>query len=489
MKEHLSVLHRRDPLRLPLKILQFGEGNFLRAFVDWMVHRLNERGLFLGSIRLVQPLARGKASEINAQDGLYTTLLRGRVRGETVRRADLITCVSGCLDPYTQWTAVVDDICRDSLRFIVSNTTEAGIHYQEEPFRRGDCLESYPAKLTSLLYERFLHFRGAADHGLILLPCELIEHNGKTLKSCVLRHAKAWNLEPEFAEWLESENRFADTLVDRIVPGFPEEEFESLSAELGYQDRLLVCAEPFHFWAIEGVPDLESELPLRQGGFDVVLSDDLKPYRDRKVRLLNGAHTATALAAHLAGLEFVHQTVEDPLFASYLNKLLFKEIAPTVPLPEQEKTGFAESVLERFANPFIKHRLLSIALNSISKWRVRVLPTLEDSRKSTGSFPPLLLFSLAALIVFYRNRAGFQPSGHRIADDPGIVGAMEAFWNEYETSGDVERLARSVLEQSDFWGRDLTEWDGLTERIGRLLRQIESSGIRQTMQHLLDTTS
>ena len=485
---NLPLLRRNIPLDRPLKVIQFGEGNFLRAFVDWMVHRLNEAGLFHGSIRLVQPIPHGKCDDINAQEGCYTVVLHGIEQGRVVQTVERITAVLGCVSPHENWRDLIDDFCRDSVRFVFSNTTEAGIQYRPEPYQRGECRISYPAKLTALMYERFLFHGGQPDKGLFVLPCELIERNGDTLKDCVLRHAVDWNLGEPFIGWLNDSNFFLNTLVDRIVTGFPEEEFARLCRELGYVDRLLVCGESFHFFAIE-CPQclrqtLEQELPLVQGGLNVVLTEHLAPYRERKVRLLNGAHTAVSLAAHLAGHVYVDETVRDPLFHAYLTQLLFEEILPSVLLPDAEKRNYAESVVKRFANPLVKHRLLSIALNSVSKWSVRVLPSLCDYRTRTGQLPPLMVFSLAALVVFYRNRGGIHRLGHRVEDSPEILRFFEQAWIDFEQEGDDAGLVERILGHRDLWGQDLTDMERLDEELVGMLKNIETAGIRKVIAQL-----
>ena len=448
-----------------------------------MIHGLNTQGLFNGSIRIVQPIPEGKGERLNRQGGCYTVLLRGIERGNVVEQCELITCVSGCTNPYEDWDSVVKDACQDTLDFIVSNTTESGICYQPEPW--GHCPNSFPAKITVLLYERFRHFSGATDKGVTLLPCELIENNGEMLRQIVRQHAQDWGLEESFFQWLDKSCHFVNTLVDRIVPGMPHEEYESLCAKLGYTDELLSCGEFFHFFALECSPSLDQQLPLVSGGFNVVMIPSLEPYRDRKVRFLNGSHTATALAAHLAGFETVGEAVHDPLFLEYLKRLLFEEIYVTVDLPDAEKTAFAESVLERFANPFIKHRLLSIALNSVSKWKVRMLPSLQDYLRLTGQLPPLMVFSLAALIVFYRNHDGVSATGHSLEDAPEIVKFFETVWANDDQESNSGKLVESILQRSDYWETDLTEIVGLKENVTTLVDQIITVGIRETLSHLL----
>lgn len=478
-------LRRKKPLDLPLKVLQFGEGNFLRAFFDWMIHGLNARSLFNGSVRLVQPLPHGSGDFINAQGGLYTTLLRGLRQGKPVREISLIGCVSGCVNPYTDWPEVVRNACCDTLEFVVSNTTEAGIAYRSEDRSEAACPTTFPAKIAELLYRRYERFRGDPEKGLIFLPCELIERNGDTLRNIVIQYAEDWNLGDGFLSWLIGSCRFLNTLVDRIVSGFPRDEYDKLRAELGYEDRLLTTGELFHYFVIESDPSLEEKLPLIHGGFNVVLTRDLEPYHERKVRFLNGAHTATALAGHLCGFEYVDELVRDPMFSNYLRRLLFDEIDPTVRLDDAEKTMYAEAVLERFANPFLRHRLLTIALNSVSKWKVRVLPSLKRYFEIKATPPRLLVFSLAALIAFYRNTGGITVSGHKIEDEPAVVRFFEDVWQRF--GDDEQGLVDAVLEHAEFRDTGLRDLHGLPEMLAPQLRQIETLGMRGAVETQLDT--
>lgn len=427
----MELLKRQTPLARPVKVLQFGEGNFLRGFADWMIDLANEKCGFDGAVQMVKPRPHGSTDAINAQGGLYHVVLRGIENGRPVESVRRIECVKGCLNPATDRDAIVEAACGRDLEIIFSNTTEAGIEY-----RPG--VETFPAKLAGLLHERFQR----KLPGLIVLPCELIERNGDRLKECIFRYID----EPGFVRYIENEYVFCNTLVDRIVAGYPHDEAEKYRALLGCDDRLLVCGEPFFFFAIEGTAELARQLPFTGTGLDVVFTSDLAPYRTRKVRLLNGAHTATALAGHLAGFTFVDEMVRDPGFHARLRALLFDEIAPTVPLPETEKRAYAESVLERFANPYAQHRLLSIALNSVSKWKVRVLPTLLDYRRMFGRLPPNLTASLASLIDFYRTGP--------IQDSPEVAAFFAG-----------KPPVRAILGHTDFWELDLNTIPGFTAAV------------------------
>lgn len=484
----LAAVARRIAPR-PERIVQFGEGNFLRAFADWMIDELNEKNLFEGDVVVVQPIRRGLAAAINAQEGLYTLIARGVEEGKVVESRRVITSVRRALDPYTQWADMVALFQSPDLRFAISNTTEAGIAYVAEPFVHGVCPESFPAKVTALLHARFVAFQGNPGRGLIFLPCELIDRNGDNLLKTVLQHADAWNLPKAFVLWVKEANHFLNTLVDRIVPGYPHAEASRIEGELGYSDQLLVAAEHFHLWVIEGPQNLARELPFAQAGLNVVWTDDLAPYRTRKVRVLNGAHSASSLAAHAAGVDTVRDMMDDPVLGAFVRRLVFDEILPLVALPEAEKQAYAASVLERFRNPFVRHELMSISLNSVSKWKVRVLPSLLDAHAVTGELPRLLSFSLAALIWFYRAEQAKDGTyqGHRrgkvypIRDDAPVLEFFASAWAEARVSRNWTALTSEVLGRADFWGRDLNEVPGLTECVAADLRRIRMRGMKRAV--------
>ncbi len=488
----MALLKRSEPCTLPVRVLQFGEGNFMRAFADWMIHEMNKRGKFNSSVQLVQPRAGGISRRINAQDGLYTLILRGVENGTVKEKCEVITSVRGCLDPYTQWTETVKAACGEELRFIFSNTTEAGIEYREEAYTPGRVQQTYPAKLTSLLFERWKAFGGARDKGVILIPCELIDKNGATLKQYILQYAADWSLPEEFSGWIGNACLFVNTLVDRIVAGYPAAEAEKICGELGYEDQLLDCGELFHFFVIEGPQSLAAELPLADAGLNVVITDNLTPYRTRKVRFLNGAHTADVLAASLGGLTFVDEMMNDPDFGKMTRNAVYNEIYPTVDLPEAEKKFFADSVVERFQNPFAQHRLLSISLNSVSKWKVRVLPTLLDYIKVKDALPPVLTFSLAALIRFYliemkdEKVAGtVDGREYPVSDDPEVLDFFAAVTAAFRKDGDHRKLTEAVLSRTGFWSMDLNSIPGMTDAVAGYLNLILNKGIRKAVQSIL----
>jgi tagaturonate reductase len=485
----LKGVAHADAAPRPIKVLQIGDGNFLRAFVDWMIDVANEKGVFDGGVAIAQPLPQGVASLLEKQENLYTVLLRGRVGGrETIDRR-VVSTVQLALDPYAQWKRFLEIAVSRDLRFVVSNTTEAGIVDVEEPLDLEVCPKSFPAKVAALLWARWSAL-GPDAPGLVFLPCELIEANGATLRRIVLGHARRARLDTAFVAWIETKNVFVDTLVDRIVPGFPGAEKEALFKEWGYEDPLAVAAEPFHVWVIQGPKAIASELPLAEAGLDVIWTDDLKPYRTRKVRILNGGHTSSVLAAYLAGLDTVEEMTKDPQISAFLRHVLLDEIVPQVPLPDPERRAYAATILERFANPFICHELLSIALNSASKWVVRVLPTVEDWVRQGEPAPDGLAFSLAALLWFYRGERaadgvfGRRDSGaYPIRDDAHVLDIMVAAWGG-AGRGETPAVAWRLLAEPKLWGKDLTTVGDLAAKVERAIGAIEDVGVRGALDRL-----
>ena len=442
------------------RIIQFGEGGFLRAFCDWMVDMANEKAGMDAGVVIVQPIERGMVSMLNEQDGLYTLILRGQVDGKATKDTRIIQSVTRGLSPYDDFDGYLALAHNRDMRIIISNTTEAGIVYTGKDSFDDKPQASYPGKLTRLLYERFTAFGGAKGTGFILLPCELIDYNGRNLEECCMKTAEQWGLCQEFKTWLKEENVFCSTLVDRIVTGYPRGEAESLYEEFGYRDNMLNTAEPFGLWVIEGPAWIEDELPFKKAGCNVVFTQDVSPYKLRKVRMLNGAHTSMVLGAYLAGMEIVGDCMADETMCSYMSQALFNEIMPTLDLPKEDLEAFASAIFERFSNPFNRHLLLSIALNSQSKFRARVLPTIKEYVKRKGELPKILTFSMAAFIAFYCGHkkedgsfVGVRAAGNEypIADDQFVID----FFAGQEGKSSAE-IAHAVLTNPDFWGSDLT---------------------------------
>ncbi|MBI5473837.1 MAG: tagaturonate reductase [Ignavibacteriae bacterium] len=472
---------------MPERVLQFGEGNFLRAFVDWKINELNRRGLFNGKVVVVQPLPDGMAEELNEQNCVYTVVRRGLQQGQPVEHSDIITSISRAINPYTHWNEFLACAENPDLRYIVSNTTEAGIVYVETPQPNGECPASFPAKVTTLLFKRFHHFSGARDKGMIIIPCELIDRNGHALKENILAHAESWQLGNDFVQWINESCFFYDTLVDRIVPGFPRDEAEDLYRKLGYEDELLVASELFHLWVIEGNGTARKELRFVDAGLNVVWTDNLRPYRTLKVHILNGTHTSFAIPAFLAGKDTVRQSLEDEAIGRFVQQAVFDEIVPTLDAPDDVRKKFAETVLERFRNPFLKHGLLAITLNSVSKFKVRVLPSLLRYQQAHDAIPQALSFSLAALIAFYRGEfngstslVGWRGGKHYLVqDDPQH---LEFFASTHaQCRRDEKKLCETILGNVQLWDMDLNTVPGLTHAVVRHYSNILHDGVMESL--------
>lgn len=439
-------------------VIQFGEGGFLRGFADYFFQKLQDKGLFDGSLVIVQPIEKGMCSVLEQQGCEYNLFLRGIDNGQVVDEHTHIDIISRCVNPYENFESYMKLAENPDFRFIVSNTTEAGIEYVDSNQFTDAPARSFPGKLTQLLYKRFR----LGLKGFIILSCELIDHNGEELEKCCLRYADLWGLGEEFKTWLVQENDFCSTLVDRIVTGFPRDEHEELCRRIGEQDNMMDTAEIFHLWVIQG--SHEDELPLQKAGFHVVWTDNVDPYKKRKVRILNGAHTSMVLGAHLYGLKTVGECLKDEKVSALLRKCIFGEIIPAIGDTEDNRK-FGEAVLERFSNPFIKHMLLSIALNSVSKFRARVLPTILEYRDMFGSCPQGLTFSLAALIAFYRT------------DDA----------NDSQEIMDFMKTApvEDILKREDYWGQDLSPLLGDVKKWYEL---IETEGMSKAYDAVLSET-
>lgn len=474
----------------PEKVLQFGEGNFLRAFVDWMIDKANRDGIYHGSIVLCQPIAQGLKDMINAQDGVYTLAMRGAENGQPVERIEVITSVSRCINPYENYEDLMEIARSADLEVVVSNTTEAGIAYHagDQPTDRPPV--SFPAKVTAFLYERYKAFHGDPEKGLLFLPVELIDNNGAELKRIVLQYAQEWELGQEFTDWINTANAFTSTLVDRIVTGYPRDEVSYFEEKLGYKDNIIDTSELFNLWVIEGDKKWADKLPVHKTDANVIWTDDVKPYKKRKVRILNGAHTSTVLAAYLAGFDIVGDFMKDDTVRTFMNNVIYQEVIPTLDLPKEELESFAAAVNDRFANPYIKHKLLDIALNSCSKFNARCLPSLLGYVEEKGVLPKCLTFSLAAFIKFYQGEwkdgvyTGTRKDGtqYPLRDDESVIRFFADAWSE----NDAEGTAEAVLSNKDFWsGKDLTEVPGLKDAVAGYLKEMEEKEIKEIMAELI----
>lgn len=454
----------------PIKVVQFGEGNFLRAFVDYAFDKLNKEVDFNAGIAVVQPLKDGMVNMINEQDGLYTLFMNGIKKGEKIQDIVLINNIVKTINPYTEFANYLALAKEEELQFIVSNTTEAGIEFIESDTPDMQPPVSFPAKLTVLLYERFKHFNGDASKGVTIIPCELIDYNSETLKKYILQYVDLWKLEDAFKTWVSEACTYHSTLVDRIVPGYPRAEIEEYNNKLDYQDNLIVAAEPFFLWAIEGGDDLKAKLPFHKTDLNVKIVDDIRPFKMIKVRILNGAHTAMVPFSLLHGNKLVMETVNGDFTGKFVNSVI-SEISETLDMDKNEITAYSEEVMDRFKNPFIKHALADIALNSVSKFKVRVLPSLLGYYNANKKLPVNLTFSLASLIRFYKGT--WNGDSLPVKDGEDITTFFNGLWK----SDDYEKIARLTLQNKGFWDQDLTEIPGLTKAITIALEEIDSNGI------------
>ena len=473
----------------PEKVMQFGEGNFLRAFADNFFDIANEKAGFNGKVALIQPIAQGLTDLINKQEGLYTLYLRGSDKGVKVDEKRVISAVSRCINPYGDWDKVLELARSADLEIVVSNTTEAGIVHDTESAFDQEPPASFPAKLTRVLYERYT----AGQKGVVVLSCELIDNNGRELQKCVNQYIDDWKLDSGFRTWVNEENLFCSTLVDRIVPGRIRDpkEAEALAAANGYEDPLTDVGEFFGIWVIEGPQELEERLPFGKAGVPVIVVPDVTPYKKRKVRILNGAHTGFVPGAYLAGYDIVRDCMHDETILGYMNRMLYDEVIPTLPLEKKDLEDFARAVQDRFNNPFVNHELMSISLNSTSKWRARNMPSFLDYVQGKGKLPPCLTTSFAAYVAFYSSEPQAlteqglicrRPKGNEytVNDDRSV---LEFYWQHRNDS--PEELIHAVMTNEDMWGTDLTKVNGFEAAAAGILKTIRTEGALKAFENCL----
>lgn len=476
----------------PERIIQFGEGNFLRCFVDWIIQTMNQRTDFNGSVVVVQPIERGMVDWLNGQDCLYHVNLQGRIKGEVVNSLQRIDCISRALNPYTQNQAFMALAEQPDIRFVISNTTEAGITFDPACKLADTPAASYPAKLTQLLYRRYDTFNGAADKGLIIMPCELIFLNGHKLKECILQYIDLWRYDlgldyEGFREWFLSSCYVCATLVDRIVPGFPRKEIADLQERAGYADDLIVQGEVFHLWVIERPENLcadtlRREFPAEKAGLQVIITESEKPYHERKVTLLNGPHTVLAPVAYLSGVDIVRDACNHPIIGQYIHKVQFEELMQTLNLPMEELKQFATDVLERFNNPYVDHQVTSIMLNSFSKFETRDLPGVKVYLERNGHLPQGLVLGLAAIITYYKGGTRADGTPIQPNDDPAIIQLLTDLWATHDT----HKVAEGVLAAETIWHENLNDTiPGLTSLLTEDLDKIQELGMLDAVKTIL----
>lgn len=479
---------------MPEKIIQFGEGNFLRAFVDWIIWNMDQKTDFNGSVVVVQPIEKGMVDWLNGQDCLYHVNLQGRQNGEAVNSLTRIDVISRALNPYTQNWAYMALADQPEIRFVISNTTEAGIAFDPSCKLSDAPASSYPGKLVQLLYRRFQTFNGDPKKGLIIMPCELIFLNGHHLKECIFKYIELWKEDlgdnyEAFKDWVTNYNYVCATLVDRIVPGFPRKEIKDIQQKISYNDNLVVQAEIFHLWVIEkptnmSIEDLRAEFPAEKAGLHVLIAESEAPYHERKVTLLNGPHTVLSPVAYLSGVDIVRDACNHEVIGKYIDKVQFGELMETLNLPMDELKQFGADVLERFNNPYVDHQVTSIMLNSFPKYQTRDLPGLKVYLERKGELPKGLVLGLAAIITYYKGGTRADGAPIQPNDDVKIMQLLTDLW----ATGDTRKVTEGVLAAKDLiWGvhGDLNEIPGLTDMVTGFLNDIQEKGMLETVKSIL----
>lgn len=465
----------------PERIIQFGEGNFLRAFADWMIHKMNQETDFNGNVVVVQPIENGMIDMLNKQDNLYHVNLQGIDKGEKVNDLVLVDAISRSLNPYTDFDAFLKLAEQPEMRFVISNTTEAGITFDSACKLEDQPASSYPGKLTQLLYHRYKTFDGDSSKGLIIFPCELIFLNGHKLKEVIYQYIDLWNLEDEFKVWFNEACGVYATLVDRIVPGFPRHEINEIKERLQYDDNLVVQAEIFHLWVIEAPQAIADEFPADKAGLNVLFVPSEEPYHERKVTLLNGPHSVLSPVAYLSGINIVRDACEHPIVGKYVKKVMFDELMETLNLPKDELEQFANDVLDRFNNPFVDHDVTSIMLNAFPKYATRDLPGLKVFLERKGKLPEGLVLGLAAIITYYKGGKRADGAEIKANDATEIMDLLSQLW----ATNDTQKIAEGVLGAEFIWQENLNNIPGLTEKVKGYLDAIQEKGMLEVVQSIV----
>lgn len=480
------VLPSTEMLALPERAVQFGTGAFLRGFVEFFVDSANRQGIFNGRIVAVGSTPSGRSDTLTAQNGLYTLVTEGIEHGDPVREMRVISALSRSLSAESQWNEVLK-IARDPhIEIVFSNTTEIGIVLDEtDSLSNGQAPKTFPGKLTAFLLERARHFGFSAESAVDVLPCELIEQNGQKLKGIVESLARSWKVEATFFEWIRDNVVFCDTLVDRIVSGSPDKErTQILSQELGYGDELITVCEPYRLFAIEPPAGSHPRLGFASADAGINITNDVSPYRLRKVRILNGAHSIMAPLALLAGKTTVFDAMSDSGIRSFIEAMIFAEIVPCVDAPQAEE--FAREVLNRFSNPYLRHALFDITLHGTAKIGVRIVPSIATSQQRFGRVPELLTFGFAAFLYFMRGELQ-RDRGRAGLDVPKDLegSAIQDAWQNVVDDSELDAFVKKICALA-IWGVDLSAIPGYTDQVAADLRSIDRDGIRSAMESRME---
>lgn len=489
-----AALPSPEIFNLPEKILQFGSGGFLRAFADYFIDRANRQGVFNGRIVVVQSTGGSRGNTLHEQGGLFTLCVQGLENGAPLESYTVISSISRTLSAHEEWLHVLQCAANPQLELVLSNTTEVGIAFDESDALALQPPRSFPGKLVAFLYERFKIFNGAADKGLIIIPCELVDNNADLLREIVLKLAQKWELGEAFAQWLMHANRFCNSLVDRIVPGTPVPEALSQHAQkLGYEDRLLTCAEVYSLWAIQGEDVLRRRLAFAAVNPTIIVTEDITPYRERKVRILNGTHTLTVPAAFLLGNRIVRDNMNHALTAKFIERIIFDEIVPSLEVDRESATVFAHEVLARWRNPFLQHKLIDITLHSTSKMRARNVPTILRYYQKMKKTPRLIAFGFAAYLLFMRgtekqNGKFYGKRGEELypINDEQAEYFFER-WRHVNAAelATIEDFVKTVCGNENLWGASLAALAGFVETVSTELQQLLQRGVEETLRKVL----
>lgn len=465
-----------------IKIMQFGEGNFLRAFTDWIIQKMNDSGKYEGHVVVVQPLSFGRVKELEEQDGLFTLYLQGLNNGEVVKTHEVIDVLDDFINPYSQYDKFLKYAESEDLEVVISNTTEAGIVLDESDIDFENTPKTFPGKVLALLRRRYEHFNKDTTKGLSFICCELIDYNGEELRKCVLGLAKVKGYEQEFINWINEACHFTSTLVDRIVPGYPRDEIKEITEELGYIDNNIVKGEIFHLWVLQKEETIERLFPCDKVGLNVIYADSITPYKQRKVKILNGCHTCLVPVAYLYGIDTVRESIENEHIGQFTKEFVFDEVVPTIKLPHDQMVSFANSVFERYLNPFVRHELMSIALNSISKYKARVMQTVKDYYEINNALPTHAMFSLASLIKFYFGERN-ENEVIKLNDDPKY---LKFFAKLKERDLSEAEIVKEVLANQDMWQEDLNQFANMHEVVTSYLKLINEKGMKEALISFLN---
>lgn len=460
------------PVPTSTKFMLFGGGNFIRAFAGWMIDLLNQKTTFEGGMLIVKPTPGRDYTALREQEGLYHVILNGLQEGEVIDESHLVSSVTEIVHVYDQWPLFLASAQNADLRYIISNTTESGITFVDQDQDKDAPPSTFPAKMCLWLKHRFDHFKGEASAGVVFLPCELSADNGASLKTCILNYIELWGWGVEFKSWVNDYCTFCNTLVDRIVTGYPVKNEAEVHQKLGFSDQLIAIGEPYHSWVIEGSPGLAEELPFHKIGLNVKWVDDLTKYREQKVKILNGAHTSMVPTGHLAGLVSVKEAIDHPQLGAFIQGLLEEEVWPTLAFDRPELADFTNKTMDRFRNPFLFHKLLDIALNSISKFKARLLPSVLEYYELKGVCPPRITFALSSLLIMYRGE--WDGNSIPLRDAPEVISFCRSLWEE---SDDHQEVIEKFLGKEAYWGQDLNQLAGFAALMLQFVQAIQQQGL------------